>query len=265
MMKILIAYDGSPDAEIALAKLERAGLPSKAEAVIISVMEPWNKTPLSDSVEKAVGTLQQSFPHWKIRAEHRRGTPSREVLLFAHEWHPDLIVVGSQGLSRRPDLAIGSVSQQILTAAAASVHVAKGSVRDSTYPVRLLVAVDGSPDSQRGVQALIQRAWPESTKVWLVTAVAGGYSAEELEEERRQAMALHEGIAQQLQEAGLAHSSIIDEGDPRSIILSAAETWEVDCIFMGARGLTPYARTLLGSISASVAARSRCSIEVVRS
>lgn len=264
-MKLLIAYDGSADAELALVGLQRAGLPEIAEAVVMTVLEPWSTSSDGNIVEKAVSTIQSAFPQWNIRGEIRRGTPSREVLLFAHEWRPDLIVVGSQGLSRRPDIAIGSVSQQILTTASTSVRVIKGEVPDSEYPVRLLLAIDGSPDSDHGVDAVLARKWPESTKVWLVTVVTSGYSTEEVENERRSAMALHEQIAQRLEQAGLAHTSIIGEGDPRSVLLSEAEAWEVDCIVMGARSMTPYERALLGSVSASVAARSRCTVEVVRS
>ncbi|KXK55699.1 MAG: universal stress protein [Chlorobi bacterium] len=263
-MKILIAYDGSADAERAIAGLQRAGLPTEAEAIIISVIEPWHNAPEFDCTLQALPMLQQAFPKWEAHAELRRGTPSREVLLFAQEWKPDLIVLGSQGLSRRPDLAIGSVSQQILTAAATSVRVVKGEVRDSDYPVRLLLAVDGSPDSEHGVQSLLERTWPESTKVWIVTAVSGGYSMEEIESERQAAMELHERIGKKLQQAGLSYTSIIGMGDPRSVILSEAEAWEVDCIVIGARSMTPYQRTLLGSVSAAVAARSRCTVEVSR-
>jgi len=39
LMKVLIAYDGSACAGAALADLERAGLPRKAEAVVLSVAE----------------------------------------------------------------------------------------------------------------------------------------------------------------------------------------------------------------------------------
>ena len=52
--------------------------------------------------------------------------------------------------------------------------------------------------------------------------------------------------------------------DPKQMILQEAEGWGADCIFIGARGLNPLERLLLGSVSRSVAARAHCSVEVVR-
>jgi hypothetical protein len=40
-MKILIGYDGSTTADAALDDLKSAGLPDRAEAIVISVAEVW--------------------------------------------------------------------------------------------------------------------------------------------------------------------------------------------------------------------------------
>ena len=50
----------------------------------------------------------------------------------------------------------------------------------------------------------------------------------------------------------------------KSLLLEEAERWGADCIFVGARGLNRLERLLLGSVSTAVAARARCSVEVVR-
>jgi nucleotide-binding universal stress UspA family protein len=39
--KVLIAYDGSEWADAALEDLRRAGLPEKAHAIVLSVVESW--------------------------------------------------------------------------------------------------------------------------------------------------------------------------------------------------------------------------------
>jgi nucleotide-binding universal stress UspA family protein len=53
-------------------------------------------------------------------------------------------------------------------------------------------------------------------------------------------------------------------GDPSKILVSEANTWKADCIFVGAKGLGGIARILIGSVSSSVTARARCSVEVIR-
>jgi nucleotide-binding universal stress UspA family protein len=67
-----------------------------------------------------------------------------------------------------------------------------------------------------------------------------------------------------LQTQGLEVSSVIREGDPKHVLLDEAAHWEADGLFVGARGLSRVERFLLGSVSAAVAARAPCSVEVVR-
>jgi len=73
-----------------------------------------------------------------------------------------------------------------------------------------------------------------------------------------------EAMAAPLRTRGLTVSSVIKEGDPKHVLLDEAERWGADCIFVGARGLSRVERFLLGSVSAAVAARAHCSVEVVR-
>ena len=57
---------------------------------------------------------------------------------------------------------------------------------------------------------------------------------------------------------------ILIEGDPKRLLLQEAERFGADTIFVGAKGLSRIERVLLGSVSATVAARAPCSVEIVR-
>jgi nucleotide-binding universal stress UspA family protein len=60
-------------------------------------------------------------------------------------------------------------------------------------------------------------------------------------------------------------SSVVDDGPPKQVLVRLAEEFGADCIFTGATGYTSrFERFLLGSVSAAVAARAHCSVEVVR-
>lgn len=63
--------------------------------------------------------------------------------------------------------------------------------------------------------------------------------------------------------AGLEVIPVVEEGEPKPIHIREAETWNADCIFLGAQGHRFLDRFLLGSVSAAVAARAHCSVEVV--
>jgi Universal stress protein family len=73
-----------------------------------------------------------------------------------------------------------------------------------------------------------------------------------------------DAMAAPLHKRGLAVSSVIRACDPKHVLLDEAEHWRADGLFVGARGLSRVERFLLGSVSAAVAARAPCSVEVVR-
>jgi nucleotide-binding universal stress UspA family protein len=138
--------------------------------------------------------------------------------------------------------------------------------------------MDGSPDAAAAVQAVAARVWPGGSAVRLVTALDIGMSTalafrrlpEETETATKDAEAsvsiaqTVEPLADLLRSRGLTVSSVMKEGDPKHVLLDEAEQWEADCVFVGARGLSRVERFLLGSVSAAVAARAHCSVEVMR-
>ena len=280
-MKILVAYDGSKCAKDALRELVRSGLPEEAEALVISIAEPWHSpmdhvgrvydaSELADEAtalklaDEGRTKLWEQFSGWTIDAEGKRGSVAHQIIERADDWGADLIITGSHGLNSAERFVFGSISQQLVTNAHCSVRIARGNPHREDEPIRLMIGVDGSDDSSLAVEEVLNRHWPQQTKVWLVTAVNSYFDEEANARNRKEFEELHEEITNRMREHGLSSSSIIDHIDPKYLIRRKALEMEVDCIFMGARGLSKFARTLLGSISASISARAGCSVEVVR-
>ena len=280
-MKIILSYDGSDCATDALHELKRAGLPDEGEALILAVAESWpapvgpdgqklDVSPLADEASAlklandARALFSELFPGWQVEAEGRQGSPSHKVVERADYWDADLIVIGSHGLNAVERFVFGSISQQVVTSAHCSVRVARGNPHRQDEPVRLLIGVDGSEDSTTAVEAVLSRNWPANTKVWLVTAVGSYFEQDANSREKEQFEELHEQIEERLKEKGLSTASIVDYTDPKHLILALAKEYEIDCVFLGSRGLTRFERTLLGSVSASITARAHCSVEIVR-
>ncbi|HEY9431942.1 MAG TPA: universal stress protein [Blastocatellia bacterium] len=285
-MKILIAYDGSSCADLALEDMRRAGLPRQAEAMVLSVSELW--MPVVESVGagavRIVGALpvslektesiaqtacervQAYFPDWTVKAEARLGAPATMVIEKADEWRPDLIVVGSQGRSALGRFLLGSVSQKVVTEAHCSVRVARSHESDAEAPARLLIGVDGSPDAEAAITGVAARVWPANSKARVVIALDDVVSEviNQIEGGRAWIHETIEAAGARLRAAGLTVSSQIRKGDPKSILPAEAESWGADCIIVGARGLNRFERFRLGSVSAATAARAHCSVEVVR-
>ena len=232
------------------------------------------------SVERASDRIKSNFPKWSVSAQASSGSAAWELLFKADEFKPNLIVVGSHGRSALGRLVLGSISQKVLTEAACSVRVARGRVEEPDTPLRMIVGLDGSPGSFGAVRAVAARNWPANTEVRLVVAndkwsihiiedlipAVGEVIEEENSAEKawaRKILAQAENI---LQDLTLKVSWLICEGDPKSELPKVAEEWGADCIFVGSTGFTNrLERFVLGSVSAAVAARAHCSVEVVRS
>jgi nucleotide-binding universal stress UspA family protein len=229
--------------------------------------------------DRAAARLRANFPAWEITAQASVGSARRELIRQADEWKPDLILVGSHGHSMVGRMVLGSVSQGVLTHAHCSVRVARGRVEEPDTPVRLIIGVDGSPASAAAVCEVASRNWPRLSEVNVIAVTdpltptlagrlippVGRAIKEANQSEREWLRKVLDNSCEQLRPCGLKVSSGIREGDPKRALVKAAEEWGADCIFVGSIGFSsPFERFLLGSVSAAVAARAHCSVEVVR-
>jgi nucleotide-binding universal stress UspA family protein len=198
-VKILIAYDGSGYAHTSLDDLQHAGLPSKADVLVISIAEAWlspktdekifyppldndiieyfqthsqqmdrnlaeTKTILVEAKEK----LQRNFPGWDLKTDARAGSPAQVVLRRAAEFKPDLIVVGAQGLSSDGVSGIGSVSQKIISESHFPVRVARSNPETDAMRLKIDICFDGSPGSMETVKAVALRFWRGQPEIRLL-------------------------------------------------------------------------------------------------
>jgi nucleotide-binding universal stress UspA family protein len=141
-------------------------------------------------------------------------------------------------------------------------------------PIRLIIGVDGSKGAEAAIDAVAERQWPRGAEARIVNAsrklsieaseqilsrLAGWDDAENARINR-----MVESATERLRAAGLLTSVAVEEKEPKRLLLSEAESWVADCVFVGARGMGRFGRCLLGSVSSAVAARACCSVEIVR-
>jgi nucleotide-binding universal stress UspA family protein len=223
--------------------------------------------------------VQRIFPRWRVSYEAMSGSPAFELLNRAREWKPDLIVVGSKGHTAMGRFVFGSVSQKVLTEARTSVLVGRRPTGSGASAERIVVGVDGSTGSQVAVKVVAARMWSPGSEVRVVVAydpvmnvgisdMSPGID-ELLEAQRTQAEGFAAEAVKELR-AGLAEKNVtvsylVEAGDPKRVLVRQAEVFGADCIFTGATGFSDrLERFLLGSVSAAVAARAHCSVEVSR-
>lgn len=229
--------------------------------------------------DRAASRLRTNFPGWQITTQVAVGSPRRELIHQADHWRPDLVVLGSHGHSMLGRLVLGSVSQGVLTDARCSVRIARGRVEEPDSPVRIVVGVDGSYASAAAVKEVASRNWPAHSEVRVVAVTdrlepgligsvippIRDFVNESNREDREWLKDLLHKSDEEFKTSNLRVSTEILEGDPRRDLAADAETWGADCIFVGSVGFNNrFERFVLGSVSATVAARAHCSVEVVR-
>lgn len=208
-MRLLIAFDGSDGALAAIDDLRLAGLPERAEALVLSAVDAWAPPPgsadadlpgaarLREQVAAAVtaqhavadrgaAELRKRFPGWTVRADACADSPAWAVIHRAEGASggvaggpADLIVVGSRGHGAIKRALLGSVAQKVVTQARCSVRIARPRTRPAGDPPRILIGVDGSANSRAAVDAVASRAWPPGARV-LIACYAQGISGLEL-------------------------------------------------------------------------------------
>jgi nucleotide-binding universal stress UspA family protein len=147
--------------------------------------------------------------------------------------------------------------------------------------MKILLAIDGSPCSERAVREVARRPWPDDSQLRIVSVVeppaplvaepymgVSGYFEEVEQLKRRQADEVVARAAATLRAgAGTALMGIATDvitGSPKRTIVEESEEWGADLIVLGSHGYHTWERMLLGSVSQSVAAHARCSVEIVR-
>jgi len=286
-MKIFVAYDGSECADAALDDLRRAGLPSDAQIKVLSVIENWLPPPSGLEIIEHIDRDQEYLAMarrggirlvsmeqgWDVKSESGAGSPATVIIEKADEWGADLIVVGSHGHTALGRFFFGSVSQKVLHEARRSVRVARGRIEEPGTPVRLIIGVDGSKGAEAAVEAVAARTWPAGSEArilnaaWATPQIASNRGIGPIitwiaEEKARVNKMIDEAVGK-LRTSGLRTEVVVKEEDPKRLLITEAESWGADCIFVGARGMGRIERFLLGSVSSAVAARAHCSVEVV--
>ncbi|MFQ3582186.1 MAG: universal stress protein [Chloracidobacterium sp.] len=297
--KVLIATDGSPASFAAISDLVHAGLPSEGEAVVLSVADrvplfpprtPEEILYLEDArlavprhwARSAADILRRRFPHWVVREETRAGAPAREILNFADEWSPDLIVLGSHGRSTLGRLFFGSVSRKVMLEAKSAVRIGRRLERPDDAPLRILVGLDETPASEVVMAALAARHFSPDTQVKLTTAtgvfeyfssdilgssvaVVPSNTVDELRRAAAEtATAVQEKLLAAYPDLKVELSREVIEGDPKGVLLDIAEKWPADAILLGTRDLSGAERFFIGSVSSAIVAHAPCTVEIIR-
>ena len=274
-MRVLLAHDGSPGADVAVALV--ASLPWGAGSVIRVVgatdgdLEPFSEPTdgpgprLVDQLERAATALARPG----ITVDHvvRHGDPSGAIAAEAERFAADLVVIGSRGLGPVRTLLLGSVAAATVDAAPCSVLVAR-----VPRLGKAVLGADGSPAGAVAIAAV--KDWPIFDGVPIaVLSVAttapaygsrtnvGGLSATIAKAEQQR---LADAVAGELIEAGRQATAHAGSGDAAAQVVGFAASASAELIVLGTRQRTGLRRTLLGSVGRVVVSSTVASVLIVK-
>lgn len=298
-MKVLIATDCSPAADLVVAEAAARPWPQGTTFSILNVLDLHRFAGLPALLEESKRKLDQLGVAMKgaraklERAGHRaetkiaEGFPRKVISEYAKEWHADLIMVGYHGHSAVARFLIGSVAQGVLRTATCSVEIVRskpGQPAPSSHAMKILLATDDSDCSVGAAHSVANRPWPDGTVVKVLSieelalpdgqmassSVASIYPQSLLEElishARDRAESAIKTATQILERAGkkVEASRKLPIGEPRALILDSAEAWGADLIVVASHGRRGLDRLLMGSVSEAVATYAPCSVEIIR-
>jgi nucleotide-binding universal stress UspA family protein len=143
--------------------------------------------------------------------------------------------------------------------------------------MKILIGVDASPCSDSALEFVRGLPLPASTRAIIVSAVqvvipaysevyvAGGDAVDQLVEAETKAHAEVVAKAEtKLRGTGLQLETRVLTGDPRDVLVKAAQDERADLLVVGSHGRTGIAKFVLGSVAAHVVTHAPCSVLVVK-
>jgi nucleotide-binding universal stress UspA family protein len=203
------------------------------------------------------------------------GRPDAEIVALAEEIGTGLIVMGSQGLGGIRRALMGSVSSAVVRHAHCPVMVVRGEA--VFFPTKILLATDGSEDSEHAARAAADLAkssgselhvviiFQESANVDPYYEVRFPKAAEQLRQQAQEEVqkVLDEQV-ERIRNSGVEVAQAhLRTGAPNGEIVALAEEIGAGLIVMGSRGLGGVRRALMGSVSDSVVRHAHCSVLVM--
>ena len=254
---ILIGYDGSEDADAAVAWAAKAAR-LREEPVVVVIAEDtgadtvglrwWPQSYWRELGERAEGLLREAGVS-DVRVERHSGALVPALVPLADD--ATMLVLGSRGHGRAGQTFVGSTSQHAAGHAPCPVVV----VREPTHAAsdRIVVGVDGSPGSVAALDFACRQAELEHQRV--VALHGTGPEGD------------HPAVADAVARAREGHPDVpletesVDEGAAQALVDASVDA---ALVVVGSRGLRAYEGMQLGSVSHDVLRRARCSVGVVR-
>lgn len=271
--EVVVGVEGTVSSEGAVGWAAEAAAARGAELLLVHALGDveWDDA-LADAarevLDRAAAHAREVSPSVKIRTEVEADRPAR--CLVRRSGSARLLVVGTRRLTPAQRVFSGSRSYEIAAAASCSVAVVPAVPVEADN--RVVVGVDGSPDSVAAVAAGAQEAERHGAVLQVVHAweepallLAQGYVPPDMTARLREseaAVLAHAtaGLADRFPDLEVERTLV--KAQPATALLAAGS--HARLVVVGSRGLHGVSRLLVGSTSHAVILHARRPVLVVR-
>lgn len=277
-IRVLIASDGSPSAERAIALVECVSWPRGTKLRIITVAAPMPAALVAEMSRAGTEAESQvrSVGGYDVEVVLRVGRAASHIVDEAKDWQAELVVLGSRGLGPLGSAFLGSVAAEVVDHAPCAVLIAR-----TVCAKNVLFADDGS-ETAADAAAFLARVPALGDRELRVLSVAhvqapldSGIAPHLRELARHEHAELVNAAREQRDQLAVARarsfvrpggrvSHDVRVGDPAKELLSEAAEHHTDLIVLGSHGRTGLERLLLGSVARKVLLHAACSVLIVR-
>ena len=255
---ILIGYDGSEDADAAVAWAAQAAR-LRGEPVIVVIAEDtgaetiglrwWPESYWRELGERAEGLLHEAGVA-EVKVERHTGALVPALVPLAHD--ATMLVLGSRGHGRAGQTFIGSTSRHAAGHAPCPVVIVREPANASSD--RIVVGLDGSPGSEAALGfACVQAALTHQRVLVLHGSGPETDATPAVAEAVARAREGHPDVPLQ--------SESVDLGAAQALVDASADA---ALVVVGSRGLRVWEGMQLGSVSHDVLSRATSPVAVVR-
>jgi nucleotide-binding universal stress UspA family protein len=287
-MRVLIATDGSENAEEAAALLARLPHADPLELTILSVNQRREVLGSADylewmdrnywmeqtRLEKACQRIEQMFDGANARVESVvvDGHVAQAIVHESQQREVDLIVIGAVGHSVIDRMLLGSVSDFVATHAHCSVLIVRpDALEEPKVSIEICLGYDDSQPCKHAISELGEFRWGRNTRFDVVSVVSLPFTYSEipieidLEDTKKQTLKmLEEGIELLRKLSTNVHPQVIESSHIGDGLVQFAKSIDSDLIVIGSSGRGLVGRFLLGSVSRYVLRHANCSVWISR-
>ena len=281
--KILVAYDGSETAKNALVVSAKLAKQDNSWIKVLAVVPPYDGDldliGISNIKETIEGPGEELLAEAREIADNEgvhvltnlaQGEPYEHISFVADDENCDLIVMGRQGVDHFERELMGSVTARVIGYTDRNILVVPENFSWNGKWDSILVATDGSTNSESAYKEALQIAQKCSARIAVIAVVktdvnneAVAFAQAAVMELEMKAQNIVNDFKERAAEMDIHVETFVRQGEPHQVITTLAAELNVTAIVMSTYGKTGIKRLLMGSVTERTIGYADCPVLVV--